>query len=152
MKTGDIQTFELRLRLTRARAGTFAHRERFSGTDGQALPNQFEDLNFSVHPGRRSNQCDLFTLEFDSANQVLADIVLNRRDIDVMGYCVTVERIPSRVRQKCLKGLGLLLHRSQRPERFPAPVADQSRHSAIASIGENTDGVRAVWSFASFSV
>jgi len=110
MKTGDIQTFELRLRLTRARAGTFAHRERFSGDDGQALPNQFEGLNFSVYPCRRSNQYDLRTLEFHSANQVLADIVLNRRNFDVMGYVLTVERVPSGVRKKCLKPLGLLLH------------------------------------------
>lgn len=51
---------------------------RRSGTGRETLPNQFDDLNFSVQPRRWCNQYDLITLEFDTANQVLIYIVLNR--------------------------------------------------------------------------
>jgi len=50
----------------------------FSVAGRQTLPDQFDGLESSVQSCWWSNQYDSITLEFDVADQVLIDIVLNR--------------------------------------------------------------------------
>jgi len=48
-----------------------------SGGAPYSLPNQFEDLRFSIHRRRWRDQRDSIAMEFDVADQVPAYIVLN---------------------------------------------------------------------------
>src|SRR5208282_1577716 len=114
----------------------------------QALPDQFDSLYFSIHLRRWCTQCDSIALKFHDPDQVFIHVVLNRRDLNVVRYFVTVEGISSGVGKKCLEGFRLFLERAAAGrQRLPPAVTNESRYSTVRRISEKSHRGWTVGSF-----